>query len=234
MRVDIDGNINKFLDHRTPGARYASFDYCFNYFQEARESGDTAWLADDDHLLVSCLHLGFYLARWGMMRGSSDLLQRSVRELVPAVRLIAAEPTATWEFDADNYADTADGILEFAQRLRATFTAVASDTLVTKTMLGVFGCIPAFDRFFRTGFGCYALCRATLSGIGQFYKEHQAKIDAQRIFTLDFRTGHDTTRIYPKAKIIDMAFFQKGLDIELAKSLTRGVRDATQLTQRIR
>jgi hypothetical protein len=224
MSVDIDGNIKKFLDHRTPGARYASFDYCFNYFQQARDSGDTARLADEDHLLLSCLNLGFYLASWGMMRGSSDLLQRSVRELVPAVRLIAAEPTATWELDADNYADTAGEILALAQRLRSTFTAVASDTLVTKTMLGVFGCIPAFDRFFRTGFGCYALCRATLIGIGQFYQEHQAKIDAQRIFTLDFWTGHDTTLIYPKAKIIDMIFFQKGLDIELAKSVTRDVR----------
>lgn len=32
---------------------------------------------------VSCLHLGFYLASWGMLRGSSDLLQRSARHLVP-------------------------------------------------------------------------------------------------------------------------------------------------------
>ena len=28
-----------------------------------------------------------------------------------------------------------------------------SDTLVTKTMLGVFGCVPAFDSYFRRGIG---------------------------------------------------------------------------------
>jgi hypothetical protein len=35
----------------------------------------------------------------------------------------------------------------------------ASDTLVTKTMQGVFGCVPAFDRYFRIGFGCQTLTK---------------------------------------------------------------------------
>ena len=65
MSVDVDNNLRKFLDGRTPGARYASFDYCFNHFQEAHEAGETAQLADEDHLLLSCLQLGFYLASWG-------------------------------------------------------------------------------------------------------------------------------------------------------------------------
>jgi hypothetical protein len=73
MTVDIDANLAAFLQHRTPEARYASFDYCFNYFQEARESGDTAQLADGEHRMLSCLQLGFFLASWGMMRGSGDL-----------------------------------------------------------------------------------------------------------------------------------------------------------------
>jgi hypothetical protein len=64
MTVDIDANLAAFLGFRTPEARYASFDYCFNHFQEARESGDTAKLADDDHRMLSCLQLGFYLASW--------------------------------------------------------------------------------------------------------------------------------------------------------------------------
>jgi hypothetical protein len=35
MTVDVDANLAAFLRYRTPEARYASFDYCFNYFQEA-------------------------------------------------------------------------------------------------------------------------------------------------------------------------------------------------------
>lgn len=224
MSVDVDNNLRKFLDGRTPGARYASFDYCFNHFQEAHEAGETAQLADEDHLLLSCLQLGFYLASWGMMRPSGELLQRSVRELVPVVEVIAAEPAITWKLDADSYPDTTNEVLALARRVRRAFTVVASDILVTKTMLGVFGCVPAFDRFFRSGFGCHTLCKAALNRIGQFYQDNQAKIDAQQIFTLDFTTGFDTARTYPKAKIIDMIFFEEGLSMELARSPVRGIR----------
>lgn len=210
MPVDIESNLKAFLVRRDAGARYASFDYCFNYFQEARESGETERLADGDHLMVSCLQLGFYLASWGMMRRSSGLLRRSVRELVPLVELIAAEPPATWDLDAESYADRADEVLALSRRVRRAFTVNASDTLVTKTMLGVFGCVPAFDRYFRTGFGCHSLCKPALARIGRFYDDNKAEIDTHRIVTLDFITQRDTERRYPRAKIIDMIFYQEG------------------------
>ena len=86
MTVDINANLAAFLEYRTPEARYASFDYCFNYFQEARDSGNTAQLADDEHRMLSCFQLGFFLASWGMMRGSGDLYQRSVGICCPSWR----------------------------------------------------------------------------------------------------------------------------------------------------
>jgi hypothetical protein len=214
MTADIDANLTAFLENRTPEARYASFDYCFNHFQEARESGDTAALADGDHRMLSCLQLGFYLASWGMMRGSGDLLQRSARDLVPVIEMIAAEPPPTWDFDAHCLGTRADEVLALSRRVRQAFTVPASDTLVTKTMLGVFGCVPAFDRYFRIGFGCQTLCADALMRVGNFYMDQQAKIDARRVFTLDFDSGLDTKRRYSRAKIIDMIFFQEGLNRE--------------------
>jgi|SRR5579872_2579713 len=210
MTVDIDANLQSFLDRRSRGARYASFDYCFNYFQEARESGQTAQLADDDRLLTSCLQVGFYLASWGMLRPSGDLLQRSVREFAPVVELIAAEPPATWELDVSGYATATGEVLALGRRVHKAFSVNASDTLVTKTMLGVFGCVPAFDRYFRIGFGCHSLCKDALNRIGKSYERNRDKIDAYQIFTLDFITGDDTERQYTKAKIIDMIFFEEG------------------------
>ena len=50
MTVHIGANLKAFLDHRAPDARYASFDYCFNHFQTAREAGETDRLADEDRL----------------------------------------------------------------------------------------------------------------------------------------------------------------------------------------
>jgi hypothetical protein len=100
------------------------------------------------------------------------------------------------------------------------FTVSASDILVTKTMLGVFGCVPAFDRYFRKGFGCHTLCRDALLRIGTFYEDNRARIDGQRIFTLDFISGLDTARTYPRAKIIDMIFFQEGRNAAESGSLS--------------
>ena len=42
---DIEGNLKAFLCRRSPAARYASFDYCFNYFQDARDAQETVGLA---------------------------------------------------------------------------------------------------------------------------------------------------------------------------------------------
>src|SRR6266566_8688564 len=104
MVVDIEGSLNAFLCRRSPKARYASFDYCFNYFQQARDNQETTDLARGDRLELSCLHLGFYLASWGMMRGS--LRRRSLQELVPVVQAIADESPASWELDVPSYSET--------------------------------------------------------------------------------------------------------------------------------
>ena len=208
---DIEGNLEAFLCRRSPAARYASFDYCFNYFQDARDAQETVGLAGGDRLELSCLHLGFYLASWGMMRGSGGLHGRSLHELVPVVQVIADEPPATWELDVPGYSEAGiAAVLALGDRIRSAYTFAASPILVTKTMLGVFGCIPAFDRFFRLGFGRAVLDRATLTKISDFYTANKSGLHTASVRTLDFATGQDTPRYYTQAKIIDMIFFQEG------------------------
>ena len=214
--VDITGTIAAFRIGRDARNRYASFDYCFNHFQEAREAGDTSRLANDDRRQSSCLQLGFYLASWGMLRGSSGLLWRSAAGLVPVVKQIAKEPASIWDLDAHSYADHADEVYDLGGRVREAFKdggVRASDTLVAKTMLGVFGCVPAFDRYFQIGFGRATLSPKTLKKIGDFYKDNQTEIEDAQVFTLDFGTGLPTERRYSRAKIIDMVFFQEGITL---------------------
>jgi hypothetical protein len=74
-------------------------------------------------------------------------------------------------------------------------------------MLGVLRCLPAFDRFFRLGFGRAALNHATLSKIGDFYTSNKSALHSVPVRTLDFASGQDTSRCYTQAKIIDMIFF---------------------------
>ena len=217
MTVDIQKHLDEFrgFGRAEPTSRFTSFDYCYNYFQDAQVQGNTGALADEDRLMESCLQLGFYLASWGMMRGSGKLIKRSLSGLVPVVQAIAAEQKSTWDLDAGSLVDHADEVHDLGERLRGVFGFQASDTMVTKVMLGVFGCVPAFDNNFCRGFkadqGTSASLRVKgLRAVGNYYAEHRAEIDAQEVFTLDFSTERETSRRYPAAKIIDIVFFQEG------------------------
>lgn len=213
--LGLETNIKKYLngdahsEGRKPDARYASFDYCFNYFQSFRNNGNTATLAKPANIQRSCLNLGFYLASWGMLRGSSNLLQKSARYLSPIIRVIAEADAALWKIDAHCYTDeNIELLFDAVSKFRQTQSDM-SDILTTKIMLGVFGNVPAFDSQFKKGFrGTF--CRKTLRRIGECYEANRRIIERYRIHTLDFATGKPTRHKYTRAKVIDMAFFIKG------------------------
>jgi hypothetical protein len=209
--MDIEANLAAYLAARSPTDRYASFDYCFNYFQSYAERDRVAETAEGTNLERSCLQLGFYLASWGMYRGSTLRLQRSLAYLAPAVSVIATSPPEIWSADAHGYSDeTCSLMLDVAHRLRAAFPEGASDTLVTKVMLGAFGCVPAFDAYFRKGFGVSTFSRSALGRVARFFEDKADVIEGYRVPTLDFGTGSDTERWYSRAKVIDMIFFVEG------------------------
>jgi hypothetical protein len=214
--VDLNLNLMKYLDGasasggRRPDVRYASFDYCFNFFQSFRESGDLGGLVSTENIQISCLQLGFYLASWGMLRGSAELLQKSARHFIPLIETIASTESSLWEIDADRYTESnIAALLDLARRLRLANGGM-SDILVTKVMLGVFGTVPAFDSNFRRGFGAATFGAKALRKIGAFYKDNAELLDGYRVPTLDFVTGEPTKRLYTRAKVIDMVFFIEG------------------------
>ena len=106
--------------------------------------------------------------------------------------------------------------------------------LVTKIMLGVFGCVPAFDGLFTSAFrnvyegqnGCAfrSFNDAALQSLGRFYEEHRSIIDrlAKETRLFDFATGKETNTYYTKAKIIDMIGFQAGQNKRLASKARTG------------
>lgn len=209
--TDAEASIETYLGSRGPTDRYTSFDYCFNYFQSYRDESRVSDLVEGPALQVSCLQLGFYLASWGMYRGSTILLQRSLRYLAPVVEAIANAPAEVWEVDANSYSGHAlEVVLDVGDRLRTAFRGGATDTLVTKTMLGAFGCVPAFDANFVSGSGLRTFSRGSLLEVARFYGQNREVIERHRVATLDFDTGRPTGRLYSRAKVIDMIFFIEG------------------------
>jgi hypothetical protein len=189
MSPDIEANLARYLGDRGPTERYASFDYCFNFFQQHHERGTLSTLLQPGQLEQSCLQLGFYLASWGMFRGSTDLLQHSARHLAPLVKAIVHAPHEIWRTDVHLYGDrTCPVVFDTAEQLRAALSCRASDTLVTKVMLGTFGAVPAFDVLFKRGFRVWKFGPSALRKIREFYEKHSEVIDARRVRTLDFES----------------------------------------------
>ena len=146
-----------------------------------------------------------------MLRSSTELIQRSLRTYVPVIESLVTAPAELWTLDADGYDEAAiELLLGFASRLRPALHEGASDILVTKVMLGTFGCVPAFDSQFKKGFAAATFGPKALRRIGRIYSDHAQLVEAHRVGTLAFETGQATQRQYTRAQVIDMVFFTEG------------------------
>jgi len=217
--MDVKKSINQFLDGngknkgRKPDERYASFDFCYNYFYSFYKRNKLDELADEKNLQMSCLQLGFYLASWGMMRGSSFLLGKSVRNYKNLIVAISKTNPKLWEIDVDNYdEENIKLLLNCKQQIIEVLGKEnkPSDTLITKIMLGVFANIPAYDQYFRKSLKLHSVNKKSLLKIKKFYNENKETFDSFKIHTFDFLTSQETDIIYPKAKLIDMYGFMDG------------------------
>ncbi|MGI8549824.1 MAG: hypothetical protein ACR2PL_03345 [Dehalococcoidia bacterium] len=221
--MDVGGNIRLYLQDLQPGSRYASFDYCFNYFQSFRENGCLESLADPANMQLSCLQLGFFLASWGMYH-NSFLLQKSVAVYEPLICYIAKADCALWQIDVGSYnvGDNVDRLMKSKSMIKKSLSkgGNASDTLVTKIMLGVFGNVPAFDTYFEKGLKIFGKGVKSLHKVAEFYNDESnqaiidAAVDKYNLRTWDFASRKKTCRKYTKAKVIDMVGFIEGQSLK--------------------
>lgn len=114
--------MERYLGTREPTLRYSSFDHCFNYLQSHRH--DLSGLVSPADLETSCLQLVFYLASWGMLRGSSAMLWRSSKHLSPLIEAIATDLDYLWGLDIDGY--DAETIPKLREAERAARVAIRS------------------------------------------------------------------------------------------------------------
>lgn len=167
--------------------------------------------------------LGFYLASWGMLRGSSFLLDKSAKHYQPLIEYISELDRGIWDIDAPTLRENIKIVLDIYGKVQELTIPSTNRhaTLVSKIILGVFGFIPAFDQYFCNSFrgffgsshGFRSVNKKSLEAICDFYDCNRAEIDdiSKTLFTKDFATGQATSHRYPKAKIIDMYGFNKGL-----------------------
>ncbi len=216
--VAIKKSLDLFLDGqgknkgRSPDERYASFDFCYTYFYTFYKENRLHELANEQNIEMSCLQLGFYLASWGMLRGSSFLLEKSVRSYANLIRTISSINPELWRIDVDGYTEeNISRLLDCKQQITTALGRTqATDTLTTKIMLGVFANVPAFDQYFRKSMKVHTFNRNSLLKIKTFYEEHKSLFDSFNIQAFMFSSGEATDIVYTKAKLIDMCGFMAG------------------------
>lgn len=199
--------------------RYKSWEHCYVAFKE-----------EDDTELLS-LHLGFYLASWGMYRGSSGLLQKDFTVHKKAIEILKS---SKYTF-LNTHVHKADRkhislILELKNELKQYYETVyflkgnrefyitPTDTLMTKIMLGTLGCIPAYDRYYidglrEVGLKGYRVNQQSLKSLFDFIEETYNKKIIQETQNKISKNGI----CYPKMKILDMFFWEVGFEANKRK-----------------
>jgi hypothetical protein len=200
--------------------RYRSWEHCYRYFH-----GLTAESVGVNRG-TAALHLGFYLASWGMYRPSGFLFQCGYTVHYGVIdRIFQPQFSSLWtrEFGiSDNDADLIPIIIDAVEAVRDAYRPVAdsreaTDTLVTKVMLGTFGSLPACDRFFisgfkKTGYRCSGLNAGFFTELLAFTREHRGELLAEQQ-TIERIGGIK----YPLMKLVDMYFWQIGAEISEQK-----------------
>ncbi len=205
------------LSRGVSSGREQSYDHCFNYFADNEAAAD---------MEKSCAVLGFYLASWGMYRGSCYLLKHTNSSVFrDVVGYIGEFRDVLGRIDVDSY--TPPNIMTILDAYAAIKNAIFAGNqrhivLVTKIMIAAFGCVPAFDRNFVAGFGSVLrehkklpsgrLTPLSLELLAEFYYANQKTIDVlhSESRTVAFGGPTLTSHKLTKAKIIDMYFYDLG------------------------
>ena len=211
----------KFYDtlKKDENGRYRSWEHCYSNFINARHNKN----AELDYL---SLQLAFYLASWGMYRGSSFLLQKDYKIHIPVVKELLKE-----EYDPLAGIDCVELKREKNQRLLEKINAFLdeyysnirgevknikvrnqlSSTLITKILMGTLGCVPAYDRYFISGIKKQKVASGNynMKSIGQLVDFYESNIVELENIRKDMKVNG---MAYPQMKILDMAFWQIGLD----------------------
>lgn len=221
---DAIRSIRKYFNEtvRDPRGRYMSWRHCYNVFSINRNKIGI----DENTIDYLALHLAFYLASWGMYRGSSFLFQKDYKVHIPIVKIIMEEryePLMAISAEELIKDENLELLQEISMRIRSAYaeekpsfegvTNNATDTLVTKILLATLGCVPAYDRYYVQAVRHYGIsigeyCIESVRDVAKYYLSNKDEFEILR--------GELSTcgTQYPAMKLMDMCMWQMGFEIK--------------------
>ena len=215
--------IEKYLNAivRDKFHRYSSWDNCFKSFSEKQST--------ENH----SLQLAFYLASWGMYRGSSGLLQKNYLIHEGAVEIIYKGKYDQLRCKKSREVTRKDILLimELKNELANYYKQIPfvrginggtisdTDTLLSKVLLGTTACVPAFDRYFIAGLKENEMRASKFneSSLNQLFDF--IELNKNEIIQCQLEIQEKINSHYPRMKILDIYFWQIGYDKEMEKKL---------------
>lgn len=201
--------------------RYDSWKHCYNTFSNINQ--------DDD---ILALHLGFYLASWGMYRGSAALLQKSYKVHLGAITIIRNfYHLRCDELNEVSIVQKMD-VLELNKQLFKHYNSFTyfdnknvlksrkpTDTLISKIILGTLGCSPAFDRYFNDGvkkhnFSFTAFSDKNFDELFDFVEKYKTEL-----LKLQSELKSSQGLHYPLLKLVDIYFWYEGFSLETKNTI---------------
>ena len=216
-------------EKRSFETRYKSWSTCHKYFLELHDKYGGKKFKDlnKTEQSLSLLNLSFYLASWGMYRGSSFVLQYDNTIFTKVIDIVLDKKyNLLWDIDYKTIIDEREQVKKLLIDIRDNINkalidyrvfynnksilkakykdeAIISQTLTTKILLGTLCCCPAYDTYFSS----------SISGTFSDFNDNK-KIDnllelisRNKVFA---QLSKETK--YPLMKIVDMAYFNMGME----------------------
>lgn len=216
----IEGAFKKYKELRKkPNARALSWEHCISQFAAAFANPKKS-ASDEKTVDLLSLHLGFYLASWGMMR-NSKLMEYDYKIHAPFVRTLMGYSDLFRKDLADfrdpkameRFKEMHEAVVEHCSQFSKAENYRASDILVSKVILGTLGITPAYDRNVSAVVEKYGISSGTFSPTAfkelayYFTEKWAADITARMTEEMQKLCPH-----YTRAKVIDGILWILGLD----------------------
>lgn len=218
-----------------PANRGRSWDRCYSFFQRYHNLNQKQ---QQENKEIACLHLGFFLASWGMFRGSGFLIQKDYTIYGDVIDLLLdQEYEALWYPDFFQYLLTSNApilknsgrfylIFALAERLRDFISSLmiirshrsspenaqATETIITKILMGTAGCVPAYDTYFKEGLKDCNIHRCGSFSTSSFARLLNICRENNLWTTLQKRPIKYYGVAYPIMRVVDIYFWAKGFN----------------------
>jgi hypothetical protein len=245
---DFEEYVRGFYNESKPSngnkyPRFLSWEHCYLQFQKVLKDVYRNKIPTNEEKRNLALWLAWYLASWGMYRGSTALLNTNYQVHIPVVDILLK---SDWkllnnlkcaDFVKNNIwekMNVLDGAISECYKKvfphKGEKERTPTKTLVTKILLGTLGCSPAFDDFFQNsisynssfiflkkeGKGVRSFNKKTMEGLCSFYERNAGFKKLEKALIL---MNSDIS--YPQMKILDMGFWyfwlKNGINIKKAR-----------------